>query len=358
MLQPRKPLQTTLSTCYRIASYPQCPSRTSLQHARLLTSTPMFSSPTSAQPTKPNRKVKDLRPNPGPRPPIPTPQGGNFTPSVLGRPIGQQFPPRAGQNTGEKEVVWKKLSEDEIREKRHKLAREATRSYFQDYADLRHHRGKSFFANPRIFRSSYALYFPNLHGVTLASRGKKRDTTPVLRGKITVLCLYSQHWADEQVGTFVGRGERQNPEVEELLAKYGDVTQRVDVNVEENWVKWLVLRMSAGRIRRLVEKERHDKYFMLKKGITDRLRLDIGYLNPLVGYVYLIDQDCKIRWAGSGDAQDDEKEFLVRGLKALLQDAGKTVDASKKTGLQQEGIVREEPNIQKGEVKKEMAVGL
>ena len=40
--------------------------------------------------------------------------------------------------------------------------------------------------------------------------------------------------------------------------------------------------------------------------------------NPKVGHVYLLDKDCKIRWAGCGDANDEEKESLVKAVRRLI----------------------------------------
>ena len=43
-------------------------------------------------------------------------------------------------------------------------------------------------------------------------------------------------------------------------------------------------------------------------------RENIGLLNDKGGYVYLVDQECKIRWAGSAIAEPKEKESLVVGM--------------------------------------------
>ena len=46
----------------------------------------------------------------------------------------------------------------------------------------------------------------------------------------------------------------------------------------------------------------------------------MGLLNSRVGYVYLLDSRCRIRWAGSGRAEGGEKEGLVRGVGRLLEE--------------------------------------
>jgi len=44
----------------------------------------------------------------------------------------------------------------------------------------------------------------------------------------------------------------------------------------------------------------------------------IGVVNISAGNVYLVDKECKIRWAGSGPATEEEKIALVKGLKRLI----------------------------------------
>ena len=39
--------------------------------------------------------------------------------------------------------------------------------------------------------------------------------------------------------------------------------------------------------------------------------------NSKVGHVYLVDANCRIRWAGNGDAVEGEKEGLVDVVKRL-----------------------------------------
>jgi len=66
--------------------------------------------------------------------------------------------------------------------------------------------------------------------------------------------------------------------------------------------------------------ERHDQYFIIQKGVTESLKHDMGLWNGRVGYVYLVDWNCRIRWTGSGDANPEERAALVKGLKKLAED--------------------------------------
>lgn len=45
----------------------------------------------------------------------------------------------------------------------------------------------------------------------------------------------------------------------------------------------------------------------------------MGMVNKHVGYVYLVDDNCKIRWAGCGLALDSEALALQNCTRVLLQ---------------------------------------
>lgn len=184
---------------------------------------------------------------------------------------------------------------------------------------MRFEKGKSFLANPKMFKAEAALYFPNFRGMTLEKGDNVKDTTPVLRGKISVVTVFSSVWGEEQTKTFVGT--KQNPQVQELLEQGKDVAQRVDINIEENVVKFWLISMFASGMRKKMPESQQGKYFVVQKGVSETIRETIGLLNSKVGYVFLLDEQCKIRWAGSADAHDVEKEYLVQHLRKLIADS-------------------------------------
>jgi mitochondrial ATPase complex subunit ATP10 len=199
------------------------------------------------------------------------------------------------------------------------------RPYFRDWTNLALHKGKTFLAPPRLFRHDVSLYFPNLYGRTLLKdTSVARDTTPVLAGKASVVAIYSSKWALEQANTFMGK--EQNPALHEILDRSEGEAQLVQINVEDtSYLKYWIVRMLAGSIRREVGKDNWDKYFLVGKGFSEEIRESIGYLNSKVGYIYLVDGDWRIRWAGSGPAEADERESLTRGLARLLDEADKGI---------------------------------
>lgn len=183
---------------------------------------------------------------------------------------------------------------------------------------MRLHKGKSFLAPPSIFKAEPSLYFPNFFGQTLRKDKGYRDTTEVLEGKITVVSLYSSVWAENQAKTFASQTE--NPELHKIIDARDGVAQFVEINIEDVYLKHLMIRMFMYRLRKQRTPEAWNRYFLVKQNVSIEDADSIGFLNGKVGYTYLVDDNCKIRWAGSGMAEGDEKEGLVKGVKRLIDD--------------------------------------
>ena len=96
--------------------------------------------------------------------------------------------------------------------------------------------------------------------------------------------------------------------------------QKVDINLEENALKAGLIRMFMWRMRGKLPVEQHERYFLVRRGLDDGLKESIGMLNGKVGYVYLLDENCRIRWAGSGPAEEGELEALNNGVRKLVQE--------------------------------------
>ena len=171
-------------------------------------------------------------------------------------------------------------------------------------------------------KAEKALYFPNLRGYTLADAWKAdADTTDVLRGKVSLVLLYSGQWAYRQVGTFLGPEGKVEGELGRLLGEgiEGMGLQRVDVNFEERRLRAGLVWLFLGGLKKMRREAEWGKYFVVRRGLGDEVRSDIGVVNGSVGYVYLVDWEGKIRWAANGEAVNDEREGLVNGAKKLVE---------------------------------------
>ena len=207
------------------------------------------------------------------------------------------------------------------------------RPYFRDWNNLRFHEGKTFVSPPRAFRRDVSLYFPNLRGRTLergiSAAEATRDTTPTLRGKVSVVSVFSGLWGEGQADSFASAAA--NPALDAALAASAGRAQRVWINVEEDPFKRLLIRLFIGRVRRRVGEDAWARYFVVRRGITDHIRESLGYLNSRVGYTYLLDGECRIRWAGSGASEEHERDGLVKGVQRLLDEEQKIEKTAPKT---------------------------
>lgn len=209
-----------------------------------------------------------------------------------------------------------------------------SKPYFREWSNMRLHKGKSFLAPPRLFKSDKSLYFPNMHGQTLTKDKKLTSTTPVLEDKVSVVSVFSSAWAEGQANTFVS--EKENAELHEVLKSSGGAAQLIRINIEENRIKAALVRLFMAGLRKQFGAENWGRYFLVVRGVTDDMKDKIGLLNSKVGYTYLLDGQCRIRWAGSGKAEGDEKESLVKGVRRLLEDRTKAAAPTEKVEPQAE----------------------
>ncbi|TLD34530.1 ATP10 protein [Venturia nashicola] len=268
---------------------------------------------------------------PSPRNPSSIPLSG-FKPSELqplGRPIGQRIPPHPSDNDAQDHRSWgEKRSDfgnwDRHLRRREELKKAVAQPYFKNWKGLDNAKGKSWIANERVWKKEASLWFPNLRGQTLdkgqdAVGGGFSNTTKVLTGKITVVGVFSRLWARNQCHSFFGAREHQNPEVRRLVEQYAGKAQIVEIDVEDKPVMRWFGYLFGWNLRKTMKKEEWGNYFKLKE-LPGSIAETIGVVNLSAGTVFLVDRECRIRWAGSGDATPEEKASLVKGLKKLLGD--------------------------------------
>lgn len=333
----------------------KAPSPLGLQALRLLALTETRSSCTltnrrtyASQPSQKDPKPTQKQPPP-PAPfnkPVPSDLPGyklraqpddsdEFQPTPLSRPIGMPYPPVPGDNMGLDLRSLRQRRDDFVNyekhlQKRSRMTKQISKPYFRDWSNLRFHKGKQFVAPPRLFRAEHALFFPNFFGKTLRKdaarvdskdgyRGYGRNSCEATRGKVSVVSIVSSQWAVNQTATFVS--PKQNAALHQVLADAKDCAQMVEINREENWLKWWILQLFKGNLRRTRSLEEQGRYFMVYRGVSDVMKEAIGLLNDVTGYVYLVDEENRIRWAGSANAEPEEKESLVSCLSKLIHEA-------------------------------------
>jgi mitochondrial ATPase complex subunit ATP10 len=149
-----------------------------------------------------------------------------------------------------------------------------------------------------------------------------RDTTPGLEGRpASVVAIFSSVWGENQALSFVAPSA--NPELHEALEESGKEggaggAQLVRLNIETNRLRAWLVSLFKGSLRRKLGPDAWDKYYVVRNEVPDSIREACGLLNSKVGYVYLLDSRCRIRWAASGLAEPEERASLARGVRRLL----------------------------------------
>jgi len=94
--------------------------------------------------------------------------------------------------------------------------------------------------------------------------------------------------------------------------------QVVQVNLQENLLKSFLVKVFSNSLRSTVPRELQPTYLVSSQNM-EYLRDPMGLTNSKVGYVYLIDENLKIRWAGCADAKLEEVQALESCTGALLK---------------------------------------
>lgn len=90
------------------------------------------------------------------------------------------------------------------------------------------------------------------------------------------------------------------------------------INIQENPMKSWLVSMFVASMRRSVPPHQHPT-FVLSHQSLEYLRDPMGMTNKLIGYVFLVDQHFKVRWAGCGFATAQEAGSLANCTRLLLK---------------------------------------
>lgn len=82
-------------------------------------------------------------------------------------------------------------------------------------------------------------------------------------------------------------------------------------------MKAFLVSLYVSSLRRRVPKELQSTYLLSRQNM-EYVREPLGMNNKHIGFVYLVDPNLRIRWAGGGLAQPEESDSLLRCTKVLL----------------------------------------
>lgn len=149
--------------------------------------------------------------------------------------------------------------------------------------------------------------------------GGTKHTTDMFAGKVTLVTILNTRISEEHVNSFV----------EPVLNDWEGTPnfQYLQINHQANVLKSMLLSFVVSSLRRSMSENRWPSYLISSGEWSD---LDItgplGIENKLLGYVYLVDADCKVRWAGNGEATPEEVDYLRRAAAVLVRRTNEVVE--------------------------------
>ncbi|KAH9815567.1 ATP10 protein-domain-containing protein [Melampsora americana] len=234
--------------------------------------------------------------------------GVSKPPPYLPRPLGVEEVPSTAPATKEEKLAKLVDEESRLRERKHIIS-EVSKGYYHDWATLRHNGNKLWTAPPSLIREERSLYFPDIKGIAISNK-QMTHTTDLFGDKITLLAVESTRMSEEHTRSFYVEPTR-------MLAGEPDF-QLLRLNVQENPLKSWLVSLFINNLKRNVPAHQQSRYLLSNQNL-EYIREPLGMVNKLLGYVYLVDWDRKVRWAGCGFANAEEMRGLFTSSRALLK---------------------------------------
>ncbi|KAH6917883.1 ATPase assembly factor ATP10 [Coprinopsis sp. MPI-PUGE-AT-0042] len=204
-----------------------------------------------------------------------------FVLGPLTRPLGVRERPTTVTNP-QKQKLKDMMDTDVLMAQRRHLIKEASKGYFHDLNMTRKHGGKTWIAPMFSFAKNRALYLPNIQGQSLLDK--------MCFGKISVLSVLGTQISEIQAKAFT------KPTHERY--KEHPSYQYIQVKPARNMMKALLVKLFIGRLKGIVPPEFQANYLVSSQNME------------YVGYVFLIDDKLRIRWAACSDAMAEEIQSL------------------------------------------------
>ncbi|KAG4304282.1 hypothetical protein PORY_002257 [Pneumocystis oryctolagi] len=199
------------------------------------------------------------------------------------------------------------LSLEKNRERNKELLKDISKSYWSNIQAMKYHQGKTWIAPKDLFKKDKALYVADFHGTTLSNK-ISNVASLIESSPVSLLSVFSSKSGEKHVKSFLSNKLQLIPNI-----------QYIYVNFQEGFLKAALVRMFSATIRSQVLKEHYDKYFFVNK-LPKNIKENMMISNICVGYIYLVDNQCRIRWAGCGNATEEEKEYLITCSQRLIEE--------------------------------------
>ncbi|KAF9278778.1 Mitochondrial ATPase complex subunit atp10 [Mortierella alpina] len=201
-------------------------------------------------------------------------------------------------------------------EKRKELLTDFQSGYFAEFSELSRSGSKLWKATASMVNADKALYMPNIIGTSLKT-SEPVELVDILKGKISLIAISGTRFGEEQIETFMTPFLEQWP----MSAKDSKV-QLVELNIQENPLKAGLVRMMVPFVKKTIPENRHANYILHYKSIK-HLRDPLSMQNSYLGYVFLVDSNCKIRWGAHGAGTEEEIKTLLDSVQRLSERGGR-----------------------------------
>ncbi|KAF9940289.1 Mitochondrial ATPase complex subunit atp10 [Modicella reniformis] len=267
----------------------------------------------------PHESSKDMDPKERKELPL-SPYGGRFgvpeqpksTRSIASALENVKRSPFARAKEGMKSKVNHWTDKEKNLEKRKELLHDFQSGYFAEFSELSKTGSKLWKGTANMIAADKALYMPNIVGTSLKT-SEPIELVDLLRGKISLVCISGTRFGEEQIETFTTPFSKKWPS-----GQVGSKVQFVELNIQENPLKAGLVRMMVPFVKKSIPEERHTNYILHYKPIK-HLKDPLSMQNSYLGYVFLVDSNCKIRWGAHGRGTDTEIKTLLDSVQWLCE---------------------------------------
>ncbi|KAF9181253.1 Mitochondrial ATPase complex subunit atp10 [Haplosporangium sp. Z 767] len=249
-----------------------------------------------------------------------SPYGGRF--GVPEQPISalnrnnSKRSPFAKAKDGMKSKVHDWTDKEKNLEKRKELLTDFQSGYFAEFSELSRTGSKLWKGTASMLNADKALYMPNIIGTSLKT-SEPTELVDVLKGKVSLVAISGTRFGEEHIETFMTPFLKQWP-----AGNKSSKVQLVELNIQENPLKAGLVRMMVPFVKKTIPEERHANYILHYKSIK-HLKDPLSMQNSYLGYVFLVDSDCKIRWGAHGKGTETEIRTLLESVQKLSERGGR-----------------------------------
>lgn len=242
--------------------------------------------------------------------------------ATINRPFGLDKPALLNHKITETFQLGKikhELFSAEARERRQKkLDYEIVHSPFYESTSFSNTNGKIFTPPVSYFKADKSKYFPDF--ICKNIEGNQTSLFDILvQKKVNIVRLFSTMSGENCIKTYFEQdGTNLANDGYEQFEKLYPNSQMIDINIPSNWAKGFLINLSSNSIKKLIPEGRRSNYFILPEHTLQYdVRQKLNCDNMCSGYIYLLDQEGKIRWATSGYANEEELKLMWKCVKGL-----------------------------------------